>query len=103
MAKMQLHDLARLGAQARLDAIDAERAEILKMFPDLHQGPRPARAASPARRRRGTMSPEARKAQSERMRAYWAARREAGSEGARGAAGARRRPSKTGGRRRSRR
>ena len=102
MAKMQLHDLARLGARARLDAIDAERTEILRMFPELRQGRQPARAGSPARRRRGTMSPEARQAQSERMRAYWAARREAGTQAAK-SANARRRASTTEGRRRNRR
>jgi hypothetical protein len=84
MATSHLHELARLGAQARLEALDREREEILDLFPDLRAGTSgrsPAKvAATPApapQGRSGRMSPEARKAQSERMSAYWAARRAA--------------------------
>ena len=85
MAKSQLHDLARLGAQSRLDALDREREEIFSIFPELRSksASAPARGATrpaaAAGRRRGGMSAEARKAQSARMTAYWAARRAAKS------------------------
>jgi hypothetical protein len=79
MDKTQLHDLARVGAQARLAALETEREELLTLFPDLRAVQRKAgkNGATPPARKRGGMSPEARKAQAERMRAYWAARRAA--------------------------
>jgi hypothetical protein len=82
MATSHLHELARLGAQARLEALDREREQILDLFPDLRAGTsgRSAGTVSAPRASRGhsgRMSPEARKAQSERMSAYWAARRAA--------------------------
>jgi hypothetical protein len=84
MAKSPLHDLARLGAQSRLDALDRERQAILDLFPDLGRGAgsRPVASAVKAAgagiaARRSHMSDEARKAQSERMTTYWAARRAA--------------------------
>jgi hypothetical protein len=92
--------LARFGAQARLEQIEAERRAILSAFPDLARlsGERPAGglrvrrlkmtrktkgAAAGAegapvaapRRRKKRMSAAARKAVSERMKKYWAARR----------------------------
>jgi hypothetical protein len=130
MNNMQLQDLARLGAQTRLAALDKEREALLEMFPrpagraatnhreerlritrgskarrDAHRRPQGTRrtdarlpgdrrakngvtaasqletaadvsptAANEARRRKG-ISHAARKAQGERMRAYWAAKR----------------------------
>jgi hypothetical protein len=82
--------LARLGALARLEQIEAERKAIVDMFPDLaaaRRGRRPGRpakvatrsagrAAKPARKR-SRMSAAARKAVSERMKKYWADRRKA--------------------------
>lgn len=81
----QLQRLARLGAQARLEELRREEAAIRAAFPDLFgaRRGRPARqaqgasAAQPARRRKSHMSPAARKAQSERMKKYWAERRKA--------------------------
>ena len=81
----QLRELARLGAAARVQELRQEEAAIRAMFPDLFSGGRPARdadenGAAPAttrRRRRQRMSPAARKAVSERMRRYWAERRNA--------------------------
>ena len=35
MNNAQLHDLARVGAQARLATLDTEREQLLNMFPDL--------------------------------------------------------------------
>lgn len=80
----QLQRLARLGAQARLVELRREEAAIRQAFPDLFgrgrgrrgQSAAPA-AAAPARRGRRKMSAAARKAVSERMRKYWAARRKA--------------------------
>ncbi len=78
--RRDLHRLARVGAQARLEELERERALILKAFPGLqagHAGRLPdSRAASRAGRRRG-MSAAQRKAVSLRMRKYWAARRKA--------------------------
>jgi hypothetical protein len=82
-----LHRLAKLGAQARLDQIEAERLAIVSAFPDLPGAKQPAakRAgkaavvvakAAPARRRK-KMSAAARRAVSERMRKFWAERRKA--------------------------
>ena len=76
-----LRDLARLGAQQRLAALDAERRQLEAMFPDLRAPGAQVRLASvmgdgatPPRRRR-RMSAAARKAVGEPMRAYWATRR----------------------------
>jgi hypothetical protein len=84
----QLQQLARLGAQARLEELRREEAAIRAAFPDLSAGRgrgrrRRAAAAEPAsaptgrRRRRRSMSAAARKAVSDRMRKYWAERRKA--------------------------
>jgi hypothetical protein len=78
--RREMQRLARLGAQARLEQLERERALILKAFPGLEGGTSsalPGRAADgavPRRRRRG-MSAAQRKAVSARMRKYWAARR----------------------------
>jgi hypothetical protein len=84
-----LRNLAKLGAQARLEQIEMERRAILATFPDLagaRRGPgRPAKrqaqkAEAPAakpRRRRRTMTAAQRREVSERMRKYWADRRKA--------------------------
>jgi hypothetical protein len=78
-----LKSLAKVGAQARLNELVAERDALLKMFPELKErgrrGRKPANtapepAAKPARKRKG-MSAAARKAVGERMKAYWAAKR----------------------------
>jgi hypothetical protein len=81
MDKSQLVRFARLGAVARLAEIEQERQAILREFPDLRRA-RPdaseARAKTTTRGKggaRGAMSPAQRKAVSERMRKYWAARR----------------------------
>jgi hypothetical protein len=73
----QIHELARVGAQARLGAIESERKAILQVFPTLGSRPAASRIGSPApagRTRRG-MSPSQRKAVGKRMKAYWASRR----------------------------
>ena len=83
MDKSQLVRFARLGAVARLAEIEQERQAILRAFPDLRRA-RPeaseaaAQTAATTRGKRGArsaMSAAQRKAVSERMRKYWAARR----------------------------
>ncbi len=84
-----LRRLVKLGAQARLEQIEAERRMILAAFPDLRaprRGRRPGakaqapKAVAPAAakpRRRRKMTPAQRKEVSERMKRYWAERRKA--------------------------
>jgi hypothetical protein len=76
MTTSQLHEFARMGAQARLRTIQQEQQAILRVFPELQDGAAPARHTSPAPRgRRRRMSAAERKAVGRRMRAYWAKRR----------------------------
>ena len=79
MNPVKLQDLAQMGAQTRLATIDAEREALLKRFPDLRLPQQPSArkngSAPPTDRRRSGMSPAARKAHGERMRAFWANRR----------------------------
>ena len=99
MAKHSSHilELARKGAQYRLEELQAEIAALMRSFPHLGTGSTAARrgrkpqvegahasparsatagtAAPDARRRRRGMSATQRKAVSERMKRYWAARR----------------------------
>ena len=88
LSRVELRQLAVLGARARLTQLQAEEASLRRAFPELSRAG--ARAASsapegdeakagPGRRRRNKrrMSPAARKAVSERMRKYWAERRKA--------------------------
>ena len=72
LSREQLRRLARLGAQARLEELKREEAAIRQAFPDL------GRTVSAGGRRRSRMSAAARKAVSERMKKYWAARRKKG-------------------------
>ena len=84
------HD-GKLGAQARLKELETERRAILTALADIGRAwpavrrrrarravkPQPpAQAQRPTRKRR-TMSAEERKAVSERMKKYWAARTKA--------------------------
>jgi hypothetical protein len=91
LTQEQLHELARLGAQARLAQLDDEIKAIRAAYPDLTGGPKRGRRtktareaasvaqapAAPKARRRHRMSAAERKAVSERMRRYWAERRKA--------------------------
>lgn len=84
LSREDLRRLARLGATARLVELRTEEAAIRQSFPELFHPatkplPRAAKvpaAAAPARRR-NNMSAAARKAVSDRMKKYWAARRKA--------------------------
>lgn len=97
LSRQEMYRLARLGAQARLEDIRREEAAIRRAFPELfNAATRPISASAaagsvdagdaggtaPARRRRRTMSQAMRKAVSERMKRYWAERRNAGKKGA---------------------
>ncbi len=76
--------LARLGARARLDELEAERRAIMRAFPGVAR-PRGGEAPGPdgedkpkrARKRRPKMTAAQRKAQSDRMKKLWAERRKA--------------------------
>lgn len=87
LTREQLQRLARLGARARLDEIEAERQSILRAFPGLaggragepdEEGDAPADGPT-VRRRRKKMPAAQRKAQSDRMKEYWAERKKAQS------------------------
>jgi len=78
LAKFNLKEYARRGAEARAKELTAELSEIYRAFPDLRgQGGRGARASGAATRRRKSMSAAQKKAVSQRMKKYWAARRKA--------------------------
>ena len=94
MAKHSSHvlEMARKGAEHRLDELKAEIASLIKTFPHLavRQGRRLARGSAglagaaketlkmaAGRRKRSRMSAAARKAVSARMKKYWAAKRAA--------------------------
>ena len=85
IAREELLRLARSGAVSRLKELNAELDSIYSVFPDLKEGAAPAKAsakapAAKAAARSGgqanrAWSAAARKAVSERMKRYWAARR----------------------------
>lgn len=89
MAGLDLKDLARRGAVARLTELHAEASAILKAFPELKRNiDRPftrrghvvantddGTTILPGRKRRRRMSAAQRKAVGIRMKKYWAARR----------------------------
>ena len=84
MTTVQLQELARVGAEARLRAIGEEREALLQAFPDLGNATSlssrtsfTARSASPttAGRKRSGMSPASAKPSASGMKAYWAKRR----------------------------
>jgi hypothetical protein len=82
---IDLKHLARLGAVARLAELEQEMTALRRAFPGLRTqkpavaadaGDEPgAKAPAKKRRRRSKMSAEQRKAVSERMSKFWAARR----------------------------
>jgi hypothetical protein len=83
--RQELYRLARLGAEARLRALELERAQILRSFPGLKAGTTQQSAQTgaslsvPVRRRR-QMSAAERKSVSARMKKYWAERRKANAK-----------------------
>lgn len=75
MAKFDLKELARLGAENRVTELNAELAEIYRAFPELRTGRASTTSAADARRTRKPMTPAQKKAVSIRMKKYWAGRR----------------------------
>ena len=74
LTKDLLRSYALIGVQARLAALDRERADLLETFPELDQRPpsAPAKTTVPQRR---AMSDAAKQAISLRMKKYWAQRK----------------------------
>ena len=90
MARFDLKDLARRGAELRITELQEELAAIYSAFPDLRtrrtarsngRVPAPtvaaADSAAPRARKRKEMTVAERKAVSLRMKKYWAERRQA--------------------------
>jgi hypothetical protein len=85
LAKLDLKQFARRGAEARVAELNAELAQIYRAFPDMRR--RRLQSAGAAadsqtgslsrRRRRKGMSAAQKKAVSIRMKKYWAGRRKA--------------------------
>jgi hypothetical protein len=88
--RQEMYRLAKLGAEARLEALEAERSQILRAFPGLRAGRTPAAQAAPSQdvpvRRRREMNAAERKSVSLRMKKYWAERRKAKAAAAAAAA-----------------
>ena len=84
MAKFDLKEYAKRGAEARVAELTSELAKIYRVFPGLRRGAASAAAATTTvrtgRRRRKPMSAAQKKAVSVRMRKYWASRRKAKAE-----------------------
>ena len=87
LSKAELTRLARLGAASRLDQLEAERRSILRAFPELSLGvARHGQAGAAAAgaegapkkkaRKRRKMTAAEKKAVSERMKKFWAARKQ---------------------------
>ena len=80
MAKFDLKEYARRGAEARVAELSAELAEIYRAFPALRsrggrRGASGGDGAARARRHRKPMTAAQKKAVSVRMKKYWASRR----------------------------
>jgi hypothetical protein len=85
MTREEVRRWARIGAEARLEALEREIATIYQVFPDLRSGrsvPNPYAAGvrqalrgAVTRRRRSRLSPQARKRIAEAQRKRWAALR----------------------------
>jgi hypothetical protein len=79
--RQEMFRLARMGAEARLRALELERAQILRSFPGLTAGQGEGQPPAPASvRRRRQMSAAERKSVSARMKKYWAERRKANAK-----------------------
>ncbi len=77
MDETALRAYALMGARGRLVEIEREAAELRSWFPDLADGAPVTTTKRRSTTRKGgrPLSPAARKAISERMKVYWAARR----------------------------
>jgi hypothetical protein len=88
LSREDLLRLARAGASARVKELEAELQSIYRAFPDLKSGGRTRTAANGATKtagapttRKRTWSAADKKAVSERMKKYWAARKAAAAKG----------------------
>jgi hypothetical protein len=81
----QMRSLARLGAERRIEELQTEIAAIRREFPASGAASRGRPTGTSQRdgsvRRRRKMSPEARRAVSERMKKYWADYRKKKAQG----------------------
>jgi hypothetical protein len=85
LAKFDMKQFARRGAEARVAELNAELVEIYRAFPDMRRRRSPSASAaadshtgSPSRRRRRKgMTAAQKRAVSIRMKKYWAERRSA--------------------------
>lgn len=91
-SSQELKRLALIGAQGRIESLQAEIDAIVELFPELRRvaggrgrGAKKAAAAGGGRRN-WNMSAAQRKAVSARMKKYWAARRKEKAAAAKGAA-----------------
>ena len=88
LSRNEVKRLALIGAQSRLESLRAEISSILRAFPELGragaanhaaertEAPQRGRGGRGARKRRNwSMSDAQKRAVSERMKKYWAARR----------------------------
>ena len=85
LSRVEVKRLALIGAQSRLDALNAEIASIVRAFPELSRGSATATATAVGnntprkgrggRKRNWNMSDAQKRAVSERMKKYWAGRR----------------------------
>ena len=85
LSRVEVKRLALIGAQSRLDALNAEIATIVRAFPELSRGRATATATAVGndtprkgrggRKRNWNMSDAQKRAVSERMKKYWAGRR----------------------------
>lgn len=80
LSRDDMRRFARLGAMKRLEELRKEESAIRSTFPELFRAAsRPVATVSAASRSRKPyrMSPDAKRAVSERMKKYWADRRKA--------------------------
>jgi len=85
LARFDLKEYARRGAEARVAELNAELAGIYQAFPDIRRRRAVANSSTtgsqmpslPRARPRFNMSPAQRRAVSARMKKYWAERRKA--------------------------
>jgi hypothetical protein len=84
VAKLDIREYARRGAQARATELREELANIYRAFPELHRSEQAVDDERSRRTRRGRkpMGAAQRKAVSQRMRKYWSAKRKAKSKAA---------------------
>jgi hypothetical protein len=76
VARFDLREYARRGAEARVRELTLELATIYRAFPDLRRGASGGGTASAVKvRRRRSMSSAQKREVSRRMKKYWAERR----------------------------